>query len=255
MTIADEIGKLNELRQQGVITAEEFDAQKARLLALMEGRPEPQGAMSTLAILALVFAFVFGPVGLLLGIIALILIGTSKGKLRGKGIAIAAICVSIFFWGIVVYGVVYRAFDTYMQKAKTSEATLNIDRIYEGAVTYFEAEHVDQASGTITTHRFPASTDWTPAVSCCEQGGAKKCDAGANMAAWDTETWKALDFSMGDNFYYQYRFVVDGNTAYAQAQGDLDCDGEYSLFERAMEVAEDGTVRGSSGVYKRDPLE
>jgi len=48
MSTADELAKLDALRKSGVLTPEEFDAEKARLLAtplppppLLEDRPEP----------------------------------------------------------------------------------------------------------------------------------------------------------------------------------------------------------------------
>ena len=73
--------------------------------------------------------------------------------------------------------------------------------------------------------------------------------------AWDTPAWRSLDFAMENNFYYQYRFVVEGDEFYCQARGDLDCDGSYSLFERAGVRTGEGTLQGSSGIYKVDPLE
>jgi hypothetical protein len=68
---------------------------------------------------------------------------------------------------------------------------------------------------------------------------------------------------MGDNFYYQYQFDVQGagcpaetgDLFYAASRGDLDGDGECSLFERAAQVTVSGTIQGSSGIYKRNPLE
>jgi hypothetical protein len=70
---------------------------------------------------------------------------------------------------------------------------------------------------------------------------------------------------MGDNFYYAYEFDNEAGTDpitteadpayYASAMGDLDGDTTTSLFERAASVSAEGKLRGSSGVYKKEPLE
>jgi hypothetical protein len=260
MSTADELEKLHQLQVQGVITAEEFADQKAKLMAdpgpapRAERAPRVAGKLSVLAILAFVLSFILGPLGSVLGIVAIIVVATSKGKLRGIGFGIGAICVGFLFWGILA-AVAIPAFLNYMKMAKTTEATLNVDRMYEGAVSYWDAEHIGP-SGEMVTHRLPPSTEWTPATSCCEQkSGVGKCDGAANAAAWDSPTWKALDFAMSDSFYYQYRFAVEGDVVYFQAQGDLDCDGTFSLFERSAEISPDGTLRASSGITKNEPTE
>jgi hypothetical protein len=260
MTTADELEKLHRLQTQGVITAEEFAAQKAKLIGgagpASPANPAPRVArkISVLAILAFVLSFILGPLGSVLGVVAIIVVATSKGKLRGIGFGIGAICVGFLFWGILA-AIAIPAFLNYMKMAKSSEATLNIDRMYEGAVTYWDAEHIGP-SGEPVTHRLPPSTEWTPATSCCEQGGGEgKCDGAANAAAWSSPTWRALGFAMADNFYYQYRFTVEGDVVYFQARGDLDCDGTFSLFERSAEISPDGTLRAGAGITKNDPTE
>jgi len=190
----------------------------------------------------------------LLGVVAIIVVATSKGRLRGIGFAIGAICVGFFFWGILA-AIAIPAFTTYMKRSKNFEATHNIDRMYDGAAAYWDAEHLGP-NGEPVTHRLPPSVDWTPVTSCCEQsGGEGKCNAAASSAAWDAPTWRALGFALTDNFYYQYRFVFEGDVARFQAQGDLDCDGTFSLFERTAEIGSDGTLRGGFEIYKDDPLE
>jgi type IV pilus assembly protein PilA len=180
-------------------------------------------------------------------------------KLTKRGFTLIELMIVVAILGILA-AVAIPAFINYMRRAKTSEATLNIDRIFEGGIAYFEAEHVQRGvSGTILQHCLPSSETWTPAAPA----SAEKYNAATVVTEWDTPTWKALDFAMGDNFYYQYEFVTDvsgqpasaGNYFYASSQGDLDGDGSPSLFERMAEVTDEGTIQGSAGVYKRDPLE
>lgn len=55
---------------------------------------------SVLAILGLVFAFVFAPVGLVLSLIAIF--KTGAGKAKGRGLAIAGVIISVLAIGAVV---------------------------------------------------------------------------------------------------------------------------------------------------------
>lgn len=187
-------------------------------------------------------------------------------KLSKRGFTLIELMIVVAILGILA-AVAIPAFINYMRRAKTSEATLNIDRIFEGGVSYFDAEHVARGvEGVILRRCLPlgggSGAPWTPSG----QGppSDQKYLADDAVAEWEADpVWRALDFAMGDNFYYQYQFqvvgtgcpAVTGDLFYAAAQGDLDNDGALSLFERAAQVTESGTIQGSSGVYKRDPLE
>lgn len=258
MSTADDLEKLHRLRVEGALTDGEFAAQKARLLsqpgdAAAQAAPRPAGRMSILAIVAFALSFVLGPLGSVLGIVAVIVVATSKGRLRGLGFAISGICVGFFFWGILA-AIAIPSFINYVRKAKSAEATLNVDRLYESAAAYYAAERTGP-DGEVA-HRLPQGTDWTPATPCCGQGGGEgRCGAAANAGAWATPAWQALGFSMSDDFRYQYRLAVDGGGIRAQAQGDLDCDGRYSLFERAGSANGAGAIQGSPGILETDPLE
>jgi len=185
-------------------------------------------------------------------------------KKAKRGFTLIELMIVVAILGILA-AVAIPAFINYMRKAKTSEATLNIDRIFEGGVTYFEAEHVSRGvDSVILQHCLPSSASWTPDDSPTADKYSS-ATAASLWAASDAQglTWKALDFAMGDNFYYAYQFVssvsgvaaTEGDYFYAAARGDLDGDTQYSLFERAAQVTSEGTIQGSSGVYKKDPLE
>ena len=191
-------------------------------------------------------------------------------KLNKRGFTLIELMIVVAILGILA-AVAIPAFINYMRKAKTSEATLNIDRIFEGGVTYFEAEHVPRGvTGTVLQHCLPLTANWCPSSN----PGADKYDSAIQAAMWlDTATnaeaitWHALDFAMGDNHYYAYQFLNVRGAAdlvpssyvdivfYAAARGDLDGDDSNSLFERAAAHTSEGTIQGSSGIYKKDPLE
>jgi type IV pilus assembly protein PilA len=177
-----------------------------------------------------------------------------------RGFTLIELMIVVAILGILA-AVAIPAFINYMRRAKTSEATLNIDRIFEGGIAYFEAEHVRRGvAGTILMRCLPPAAGPTPTAD----PSAQKYNSSAAAAEFNASAaWKALDFSMGDNFYYQYEMVssdgcgdsATGETFYARARGDLDDDDLCSLFERAALITPSGTVQGSSGIYKTNPLE
>ena len=81
----------------------------------------------------------------------------------------------------------------------------------------------------------------TPATGCCEQGGACAPDP----ALWAAPGWKALAFSIDGEHRYTYAYAPEpgGRAAVVRAAGDLDCDGEPSLYELEVRIEAQGPVR------------
>lgn len=195
-----------------------------------------QPKMSVLAILAFVFAFVCGPIGLILGVIAAISVGRSGGKLKGMGFAIAAMPISIAFAGILAATSI-PSFINYTRRAKTSEARVNLDRCIDSVRFYYEQNNA-----------LPASSAWTPA----SPPGSQKYLA--NPAAWMVSPWSEIGFSVDDPHFYQYQLASEGGEVFCRARGDLDGDGVYSFFERGISV-NNGPLQVSPGYFEENPLE
>jgi type II secretory pathway pseudopilin PulG len=132
------------------------------------------------------------------------------------------------------------AFMKYMRKAKTSEATQGIKRIYDGGRAYY-LEH----------HKMPKSVPLTPAEGECCKSGAGECAAGSI----DWKAWKDIGFSIDGPTHYAYELDADATGFTARAIGDLDCDGIYSTFEFAGTATPDGVFKGAAGIYKNKELE
>jgi hypothetical protein len=53
---------------------------------------------------------------------------------------------------------------------------------------------------------------------------------------WSDHTWSALSFQINDEHYFVYSFDSSGTLTAANftatANGDLDCDGTFSTFQR-----------------------
>jgi prepilin-type N-terminal cleavage/methylation domain-containing protein len=136
----------------------------------------------------------------------------------------------------------------YTRRAKTVEATLNLRRMYDGAVAYYLGDHADK-SGANQNQRFPNSAGPTPAAGIPR--GTKKLTP---PDEWRTPEWSALDFAVSDPQYYQYSFLNVGQGVGAnamgivQAQGDLNGNGVPSTFQRVC-MGEINGVMGGSAIY------
>lgn len=166
-----------------------------------------------------------------------------------KGFTLIELMIVVAILGILA-AVAIPAFLKYIKRAKTSEATMNIRKLYDGSVTYFASEHVN-TSGDILSAQFPEAATLKPNLFI----GATKTE----IHNWDAvETFEALQFSIADPFLFSYQYdstgVENASVFTASAFGDLDEDATGSTFVRFGSVVE-MEVRGSSGVYIANELE
>jgi hypothetical protein len=90
-----------------------------------------------------------------------------------------------------------------------------------------------------TTGRMPPlAAGPTPVPGCCEQGGACSADS----VTWDAPGWRALQFSIDNDFRYTYQYIPDpsGTSAVVRATGDLGCDGTTRVDELHLGIDADG---------------
>jgi type IV pilus assembly protein PilA len=176
---------------------------------------------------------------------------------KNRGFTLIELMIVVAILGILA-AVAIPAFINYMKRAKTTEATINVDRIYEGTVAYFEKKHVYRGVSRVS------GSNCLPAVSTQPATVPKGVEEIGANPAWYVKrsTWEGLDFAVADNHYYRYTFRTDAPNQCAIttatfdsiAQGDIDGNGVTSLFMRQAEVVS-GEIHGSSGVYKENPLE
>jgi type IV pilus assembly protein PilA len=174
-----------------------------------------------------------------------------------RGFTLIELMIVVAIIGILA-AVAIPAFMKYIRRSKTVEATMNVRKLFDSSVSYYEGEHAD-TSGTILQKQFPnqGATITAPgANSCCGQNGDKCKPVPTNF---DNPVWSALNFSVDDPFYYWYTYVSAGlDTAAnftAQANGNLDCDGTYSTFSRFGTVLSDRSVSGGSGLFSKNDIE
>ncbi|MFH1018176.1 MAG: prepilin-type N-terminal cleavage/methylation domain-containing protein [Pseudomonadota bacterium] len=170
-------------------------------------------------------------------------------KKRGvKGFTLIELMIVVAIIGILA-AVAIPAFMRYIKKTKTTEAAINVRKIYDGEIAYFDEDHVLQ-NGTILTKQFVSiGPNPTTALSIQKQ-----------TANWETDGWIALKFGTDSPVLYRYQAIGTGtgtaSNFTAQAQGDIDGDGTTSLFQRIGSVdSASGEVVGGAGLYSYNELE
>lgn len=176
---------------------------------------------------------------------------------RKYGFTLIELMIVVAILGVLA-AVAIPSFLNYMKRAKTTEATLGVDKIYEGAVVYFTSEQLT-GSTAVTPIRFalPSNTGPTPSSISTDY----------YPSDWQpNNVWNALAFGMEERFYYRYQFVQScngrcssGDNMQAIARGDLDGDESTSLFSRNAEVVPDSSnelqLKSTGALYTVSELE
>lgn len=172
-----------------------------------------------------------------------------------RGFTLIELMIVVTIIGILA-AIAIPAFDKAVRRSKTSEATINLRRIFDGAITSYQSEGVDRA-GEGQQSKFPTTIGATPGENiCCDQVG-QRCRG--DNEAFAQPTWQELQFALDDPHFYWYTFISEGEGVAAQfsarSSGNLDCDDDFSTFERIGFVDLLGGVTGGAGVYIIDPIE
>lgn len=176
---------------------------------------------------------------------------------KTKGFTLIELMIVVAIIGILA-AVAIPAFMKYIRRSKTSEATMNLRKIFDSSVSYYNEEHAVRAGGVAVARMFPSAVTSTPASTACVGGSSVKTAPAPAMFA--SASWQALNFSVDDPFYFQYTYQGNNLTGIAsaftaRANGDLDCDAVLSTFERVGQIDAANNVNGGAGLFQANELE
>ncbi|WP_172307045.1 prepilin-type N-terminal cleavage/methylation domain-containing protein [Pseudenhygromyxa sp. WMMC2535] len=215
-------------------------------------------------------------------------IDIKKQLKNARGFTLIELMIVVAILGILAV-VAIPALQKYMRKAKTSEAKVQLAKLFDASSAFFKAEHAQRgATGFIgdgglieemAPHRCPHMEDTpgggeagvTPDFGTdCNDGPGGRCVPATggggggyyDIAEWnDNDVWNGLNYLQEQGHYYHYNYkAVNETTGYgrcqftAQAFGDLDGDLIYSTFERSGAADQQG-VNGAAGQYVKDEVE
>ena len=154
------------------------------------------------------------------------------------GFTLVELMIVVVILGILA-AVAIPAFTRYVKRSKTSEATGNIAKIYQGETAYFN-QSSEQSTAT-----FVSAGPTPTAAPTASKYAAQPTNFTSNTG------WSQIGFSVDAPLYYQYTAFGTVSAFTARAIGDIDGDTTLSTFDRTA-LLTSGEIQGSQIVITNE---
>ena len=123
-----------------------------------------------------------------------------KKNIFQQGFTLIELMIVVTILGILA-AIAIPAFNRSVRRSKTSEAVVNLRRMFDGAVTSYQDEQVTR-DGAVLPPRFPLTSPLSPAENSCCQTNPTSGRCAGNAESFAHSTWHKLGFSLSDPHFY-----------------------------------------------------